>query len=417
MGRRMLGRFGVLLFLATLWPTPVQAEDPHGIGIVTTLTGQATITRAAVPLQSSPLKFRDELFYRDHISTKEHSMARVLLGGKALITVRELSELTITEEPGRQSIVDLAIGKLSMAVVRSRMSPGETIEVRTPNAVAGVRGTVLIVEVTPALATEIYVLKGSVEVFAKGVSTAPIFVNAFQSVIVTGNHVGQIRSIQALAVDQIVRNLKPAYQHMETPDKTRKAMQEKEQARALTQAKALTAMLPAPVGVQEQDVTKEAVKTQEARKTERPLILVEKPVNTTPSGVNNAVPAGCGSAGAGNNAGSCGGASANAGNNAASGGGASANAGNTAASGGGLSATAAPPTPSGVLPTDPASPAPGGGLSATAAIPTPGGGLSTPLITLKPGVSLPMPLVTPKPGGGPPGNLGIPAQGGTPPRK
>ena len=411
MGRRMVGKCAVLLFLAALWPTPVQAEDPHGIGVVTTLTGQATITRAAVPLQSSPLKFRDELFYRDHISTKEHSMARVLLGGKALITVRELSELTITEEPGRQSIVDLAIGKLSMAVVRSRMNPGETIEVRTPNAVAGVRGTVLIVEVTPALATEIYVLKGSVEVFAKGVSTAPIFVNAFQSVVVTGNHVGQIRSIQALAVDQIVRNLKPAYQHLETPDKTKKAMQEKEQARALTQAKALTALLPAPVGFQEQDVTKEAGKTQEAKKTERSLILVERPVNTTPSGGasanpgNNAVAAGCGSAGAGNSAGSCGGASASAGNNSASGGSASANAGNNAASGGGASANAGNNA------------VPGGALSATAGTPTLGGGLPTTLITPNLGGGLPMPLVTPKPGGGLPGNLAIPAQGGTPPRK
>ena len=262
MGRRMVGKFAVLLFLAALWPTPVQAEDPHGIGIVTTLTGQATITRAALPLQSSPLKFRDELFYRDHISTKEHSMARVLLGGKALITVRELSELTITEEPGRQSIVDLAIGKLSMAVVHSRMSPGETIEVRTPNAVAGVRGTVLVVEVTPALATEIYVLKGSVEVFPKGLPAAAIIVNAFQSVTITGNLVGRIRSIPALAVDQIVRDLKPTYQHTETPDETKKAVQEIEQARALTHAKAVTE------GTQEPEVPKEAVKAKESKRTE-----------------------------------------------------------------------------------------------------------------------------------------------------
>ena len=269
MGRSMVGTLAALLFLTTLWPTPVQAEDPRGVGIVTTLTGQATVTRAALPLQSSPLKFRDDLFYRDRISTMERSMARVLLGGKALITVRELSELTITEEPGRSSIVDLAIGKLSLAVVRSLMSPGETIEVRTHNAVVGVRGTVLVVEVTPSLATEVYVLKGSVEVFPRGMPTAAVIVNAFQGVTVTGNLVGQIRSIPALAVDQIVQDLKPAYQHTKTPDETKEAVKEKEQARALTHAKNFTATLPASIGTQELDLTKEAKEAQQATVAKR----------------------------------------------------------------------------------------------------------------------------------------------------
>jgi len=265
----MVGTLAALLFLTTLWPTPVQAEDPRGVGIVTTLTGQATVTRAALPLQSLPLKFRDDLFYRDRISTMERSMARVLLGGKALITVRELSELTITEEQGRSSIVDLAIGKLSLAVVRSLMSPGETIEVRTHNAVVGVRGTVLVVEVTPSLATEVYVLKGSVEVFPRGMPTAAVIVNAFQGVTVTGNLVGQIRSIPALAVDQIVQDLKPTFQHTKTPDETKEAVKEKEQARALTHAKSFSATLPASIGNQELDVTKEAKEAQQATVAER----------------------------------------------------------------------------------------------------------------------------------------------------
>src|SRR5213594_2183463 len=269
MGRSMVGTLAALLFLTTLWPTPVQAEDPRGVGIVTTLTGQATVTRAALPLQSSPLKFRDDLFYRDRISTMERSMARVLLGGKALITVRELSELTITEEPGRSSIVDLAIGKLSLAVVRSLMSPGETIEVRTHNAVVGVRGTVVVVEVTPSLATEVYVLKGSVEVFPSGMPTAAVIVNAFQGVTVTGNLVGQIRSFPALTVDQIVQDLKPTFQHTRTPDETKEAVKEKEQARALTHAKNFTATLPASIGTQELDLTKEAKEAQQATVAKR----------------------------------------------------------------------------------------------------------------------------------------------------
>ena len=60
-----------------------------------------------------------------------------MLGGKALVTVRELSTLTVTEATGR-SVVDLSSGKIAMGVLRQRMRPGEVIEIRTPNAVAGV---------------------------------------------------------------------------------------------------------------------------------------------------------------------------------------------------------------------------------------------------------------------------------------
>ena len=76
---------------------------------------------------------------RDHIATAEKSVVRVLLGGKALVTVRELSSLTIKEEIGR-STIDLTSGKIAMGVVRQRMRPGEVIEIRTPNAIAAIRG-------------------------------------------------------------------------------------------------------------------------------------------------------------------------------------------------------------------------------------------------------------------------------------
>ena len=61
------------------------------------------------------LQFKDDVFVRDHIVTAEKSVVRVLLGGKALVTVRELSSLTIKEETGR-STVDLTAGKIAMGV-------------------------------------------------------------------------------------------------------------------------------------------------------------------------------------------------------------------------------------------------------------------------------------------------------------
>jgi hypothetical protein len=146
---------GLLLSGGALFTsTPALADTSRGgsaMGIVTTLSGNVTVAREAMPQLSLPLKFKDEVFHHDRISTKERSLARVLLGGKSLVTVRELSDLTITDEPGRPSFISLLGGKISLAVAKLRMRPGEAIEVRTPNAIAAVRGTVLVVEVTPML--------------------------------------------------------------------------------------------------------------------------------------------------------------------------------------------------------------------------------------------------------------------------
>jgi hypothetical protein len=133
----------VAALLVALFPLPSHAQV-QPVGVVTTLTGRADVTRATLS-QPLLLKFKDDVFERDRIATAEKSIVRVLLGGKAIVTVRELSVLTITEEPGRATI-DLTSGKIAVAVAKQRMRPGETLDVRTPNVVAAVRGTVFVVE-------------------------------------------------------------------------------------------------------------------------------------------------------------------------------------------------------------------------------------------------------------------------------
>src|ERR1700730_18066 len=135
------------LLLTLVLPRPVLAADAAETGVVTTLSGQATLSRATLP-DPLALSVRDNVLVRDRISTKERSLVHVLMGGKALLTVRELSELTIAEDAGR-TLIDLQSGKIGLAVVRERMRPGEVIEVRTRHAVDAVRGTVLVVEIVP----------------------------------------------------------------------------------------------------------------------------------------------------------------------------------------------------------------------------------------------------------------------------
>jgi FecR-like protein len=139
--RRTTWLLSVVTMWATLLPSLVVAQD--AVGVVTTLDGRANVAR---PTLTTPLalKFKDDVFGRDKISTQENSLVRVLLGGKAILTVRELSEVTITEDAGR-AVVTLPDGKVVLAVAKQRMRPGESIEIRTPNAVAAVRGTIVAV--------------------------------------------------------------------------------------------------------------------------------------------------------------------------------------------------------------------------------------------------------------------------------
>jgi len=76
-----------LFVLAILSPTAAlgQAEK---VGVVTTLEGNVTARRAVLPLPV-PLKFKDDVFFRDTITTGDQSLARVLLGGKSIVTVRD----------------------------------------------------------------------------------------------------------------------------------------------------------------------------------------------------------------------------------------------------------------------------------------------------------------------------------------
>jgi len=156
-------------------------------GVVTTLEGKVTVVRASAA-EPSPLKFRDAVFVRDRIATDKDSFARVLLGGRAVVTIREYSMVTITEVPG-VATVDVASGRVAVAVARERMRPGDLIEVRTPNAVAGIRGTVIVAEVFDSRHSVITVLKGVIDVtrLDAGRLVGPsTILNALQQVTIGG---------------------------------------------------------------------------------------------------------------------------------------------------------------------------------------------------------------------------------------
>jgi len=129
--------------LGLSFPALVSAQQR--VGVVTNVEGTAMVARLTAP-EPQALQFKDDVFLRDRITTGERSFVRVLLGGKATVTARERSVLTITEVPG-VATVHLDEGRISVAVSKALMTPGESIEIKTPNAITAIRGTVVVAEV------------------------------------------------------------------------------------------------------------------------------------------------------------------------------------------------------------------------------------------------------------------------------
>jgi hypothetical protein len=244
--------------LACVSPVLASAQSDGSAGVVTTVNGDATLVRAMAVAPPVSLRMRDEIFARDRIQTQERSLVRVLLGGKALITVRELSVLTVTEEAGRVT-VDLQSGKVGVAVVKARMRPGEVIEIRSPNATAAVRGTVFVVEVdpmqpgqpgqsggTPTTTTRVHLFHGALDVSARlDPGHATVRLAELQSVVVAGNALGPVKPISRDAVAALTADLKPRQvQTPSAPSEFTGGLVAREQGRAVMLASAL--LVPTP---------------------------------------------------------------------------------------------------------------------------------------------------------------------------
>ena len=150
------------------------------MGVVTALTGSATVERGSMPTPV-PLRFRDSLAARDRITTDNASKLRILIASKGVLTMLERSTLAIDEAPATETL-EIHRGRIALHVATDRMKAGEKIDVVTPNAIAAVRGTVLVAEVWRAeacsadpegIVSRFTVLAGTVDVAWRGAMTGP----------------------------------------------------------------------------------------------------------------------------------------------------------------------------------------------------------------------------------------------------
>jgi hypothetical protein len=180
----------IALALALGIAATAAAQSPAGA--VGRVEGTAAVARTATP-DSTPLKAKDPVFVRDLVTTGEQSKAQLILGGKAMVTMREQSALRITNVPG-VSTVEITDGLLKLAVFKDKMKAGERIDVKTPNAITAIRGTTIVTELTKTPAgpvTRLTVLEGFVDITPIDPVTGaplgpPVRVNSLQQTTVTG---------------------------------------------------------------------------------------------------------------------------------------------------------------------------------------------------------------------------------------
>src|SRR5262249_12272457 len=149
------------------------------------------------------LRQKDNIFIRDIVDTREKSSARMLFGGKATVTVRELSRFEVREETiaggGTRSTIQVNSGAVLVNIARDLMKPGDEVVVRTGNAIAAIRGSMLYAEATKPDQSTLAQLSGEAAVQCPDSSQPPVNLTRFTATDISGVggncDIGAIRAV------------------------------------------------------------------------------------------------------------------------------------------------------------------------------------------------------------------------------
>ena len=161
----MHGRIASLgILLLVLWTTPLAAQAPASIGTVDALTGDCTVVRFGES-DASALAVGASLYEGDRIRTDEGARLRLAFLDGTVVQLGESTDLTLdwflhAPDAGTQNVL-LRVSSGIFRVILELVLPRAAFEVQTTTAVASVRGTDWISEVTPE-ATATVTLEGQV---------------------------------------------------------------------------------------------------------------------------------------------------------------------------------------------------------------------------------------------------------------
>jgi hypothetical protein len=156
----------VLGLLNVLLSAAADAQQAKHIGRVTGLEGKVTVLHSG-KFAPEPLTLHKAVFQEDIVETERASKVRITLTDATVISLGEQSRLELKHlsHDARQQTrsARLAISLGFFRAVLQQLIPSSSFEVTTPTAVAAIRGTDLMGEVS-ADATAIVALEGTVTV-------------------------------------------------------------------------------------------------------------------------------------------------------------------------------------------------------------------------------------------------------------
>ena len=136
----------IIRLVALLLVAPAYAQSPAGT--VATLQGHADAQRAGQAAWGA-LAAGHDVFVGERVRTAEASRLKLLMRDDSVITLGPKSELVVDEQivrtEGSRSRLDTVVGAVRAVVTERYGTPGASFEMKTPTAVAGVRGTGFVV--------------------------------------------------------------------------------------------------------------------------------------------------------------------------------------------------------------------------------------------------------------------------------
>lgn len=209
---RVVGGLLSLVLLGAL-AGPAQAVTMKGAGVVIALRGEAEVRRPPAPA-AQPLKFKDDVFWKDVLTTKTDSRMRVLLEGKTVVSLGPVARMELqqpVEQVGVKKTILQMVSGLARIVFDRTVEPGREVEVHTLNAVAGVRGTILYLNVQPGptaadTITTVSVEQGSATVTG---ATGQLNVAAGNQAILQGTQAPRLQPVPPGLFQQLLNAVQP----------------------------------------------------------------------------------------------------------------------------------------------------------------------------------------------------------------
>ncbi len=120
----------MIILTHLFWSQVLLAQGLGSVALVSNVTGKATLYHEGQTYLPEDARFKGPVVLGDRIQTGAQSMVAMLVGNDALVSLKEFSEMRVTEEPGFDQVIHVTTGQVCIATKRD----GAPIKLEVPGA-------------------------------------------------------------------------------------------------------------------------------------------------------------------------------------------------------------------------------------------------------------------------------------------